>query len=86
MLIQCILSEREQVTRGHNIVADGWAGASTPQPTSNTQTYTKSIENAPFQLDHHDGPTDRRTDGPTDKASYRVARPQLKIPMLDFAL
>ena len=62
-------------------------------PTSNTQTYTKSIENArfpTFQLDHHDGrtngPTDQRTDqrtnGPTDqrtdKASYRVACPQLK--------
>ena len=24
--------EEEQVTRGHNIVADGWAGASNPQP------------------------------------------------------
>ena len=30
-----------------------------------------------FQLDHH-GPTDGRTNGQTDKASYRVACPQLK--------
>ena len=50
----------------------------TPQPTSKTQTYTISIENTRFQLDHHDGPTDQRTDGRTDKASYRVACPQLK--------
>ena len=57
----------KQVTRGYNIVADGWAEASNPhpqpQPTSNTQTYTKSIENAHFQLDHHDGPTNRPADG-----------------------
>ena len=39
----------------------------TPQPTSNTQTYTKSIENAHFQLDHHDGRTDRRTDRRTNR-------------------
>ena len=36
-----------QVTRGHNIVADGWAGASNPHPhlnpQPNRQTYTKSI-------------------------------------------
>ena len=61
----------KQVTRGHNIVADGWAGASTPKPTPNTQTYTKSIKSARFpmfQLDDH-GPTNGRTDGRTDKAS-----------------
>ena len=69
---------RKQVTRGHNIVADGWAGASnplaTPKPTPNTQTHTKSIKNArfpTFQLDDP-GRTDRRTDGPTDIASYRI--------------
>ena len=58
----------KQVTRGHNIVADGWAGASTPQPPSHTQTYTKSIENSrfsTFRLDRH-GPTDGRTNGRTD--------------------
>ena len=31
----------KQVTRGHNIVADGWAGAA--NPPSNTDTYTKSF-------------------------------------------
>ena len=64
----------ELVTRGHNIVADGWAGASNPQPTSITQTYTKSIKNAHFQLDHHDGPTDRRTDGPTKKQAKHATQ------------
>ena len=29
------LEQIEQVTRGHNIVADGWAGASNPQPHPN---------------------------------------------------
>ena len=28
-------SSLKQVTRGHNIVADGWAGASNPHPFSN---------------------------------------------------
>ena len=53
--------------------------SSTLQPTSNSQTNKKSIENAHYQLDHHDGPTDRPTNRRTDKASYRVACPQLKI-------
>ena len=39
-----------------------------------------------FQLDHHDGPTNGPTDGRTyrrtDKASYRVACPQLKSKIL----
>ena len=39
--------ETEQVTRGHNIVADGWAGTSNPHPhfnpSSYTQTNTRSI-------------------------------------------
>ena len=33
MLHAIVLKEKEkQVTRGHNIVADGWAGASNPHP------------------------------------------------------
>ena len=82
------------MTRGHNIVADGWAGASNPQlhPMPPPPTYIPKI--APKTLVFHfstralrtdgrtDGRTDRRTDGPTDgrtdKASYRVACPQLK--------
>ena len=69
-------------------VGRGIQAPSTPQPTSNTQTYTKSIENGRFfhqssRMDRWtDGPTDRRINGPTDqrtdKASYRIACPQLK--------
>ena len=68
------------MTQGHNIVAGGWAGASYPHPHSNLSSnlkHTQSIKNARFPtipLDDH-GPTDRRT----DKASYRVACPQLKM-------
>ena len=46
-LYQCYL---EQVTRGHNIVADGWAGAANPHPHPTphptplpTQTQTQSF-------------------------------------------
>ena len=61
---------RKQVTRGHKIVADGWAGASNPR-TFHPYTH------AHFPL------FDiiilvRRTDRRTDKASYRVACPDLK--------
>ena len=48
-------------------IADGWVGADMRVFPLSTRA---------------DGPTDRRTnsptDGPTDKASYRVACPQLK--------
>ena len=30
-----ISAQKKQVTRGHNIVAEGWSGASNPQPHSN---------------------------------------------------
>ena len=66
-------------------VGRGIQPPSTPKPTPNTQTYAKSIKNArflTFQLDdpgRTDGPMDRRTNGRTDKVSYRVACPQLKI-------
>ena len=76
---------KNQVTRGHNIVADGWAGAYNPHPHprpphthSDTQTITTAGSKrriyALFNSITTDGPTDRRT----DKASYRVACPQLK--------
>ena len=35
-----------------------------------------------FQLDHH-GPTNRPTNGRTDRASYRVAYPRLKNGFTD---
>ena len=66
--------------RCHSIVADGRVGASNPLPHHNPQTFTKSIWNnrfSTFWLSHH-GPTDRRTEGQTDKAFCRDACPQLK--------
>jgi len=66
----------EQVTRGHNIVADGWAGASNPQPYPNpyptlklTQKVSKTLVFPLFNSIITDGPTDGRTDGPTDGQS-----------------
>ena len=59
----------EQVTRGHNIVADGWAGASNPHPLPMPHTHTqkKHLKRSfsHFSTRVH-GPTDRRTDGRTD--------------------
>ena len=65
------------MTRGHNIVADGWAGAYNPHPyprpprtNSRTQIITMVLSKArDFVLINSitpDGTTDRRT----DKASY----------------
>ena len=63
------------MTRGHNIVADGWAGASNPHPHPNpppTKNIHEKYLNArfpTFQLDdpgRTDGRTVGRTDGPTD--------------------
>ena len=68
----------EQVTRGHNIVADGWAGAAnpyphpTPHPTpfsiqSHTFNHKKLLKRSCLQTD---GQTDRKTDGWTDRQTY----------------
>ena len=78
------------VTRGYNIVADERAGASNPHPhpyphpsDSNIQKkYLKKFVFPTFWLDHHEK-TDRRTKGPTDKASYRAACPQLNSDKKD---
>ena len=45
--------EKEQVTRGHNIVAAGWAGASNPHPHHKPHSihgHTKRIQNAYFSI------------------------------------
>ena len=75
----------KQLTRGHNIVADGWAGAFNPHPHPNplptlkhTQKVSKTLVFPRFNSMTPDGRTDRPTDGRTDKASYRVECPQLK--------
>ena len=81
------------MTRGHNIVADGWAGASNPHPHPNpppTLKHTKKISktliftlfNSMTSDGRTNGRTDGRTDGLTDKASYRVACPQLKSVLI----
>ena len=91
-IVLCGIKLYQKISRNRLIIVTSDAGSqyrcgrmgrgiqppSTPQPRSNTQTYTKSIENARFQLDHHDGPTDQPTNRRTDKASYRVASPRLK--------
>ena len=73
----------KQVTPGHNIVADGWAGASKPHPHPNphspTHKHTQKVSKTlVFPLFDSITMTDGRTNGRTDKASYRVACPQLK--------
>ena len=77
----------KQVTRGHNIVADGLAGAANPHPHPTpfpTQTHTQKASKRSFFhfLTCAHGLTDLQTDGPTDqrtdKASHRVTCPQLK--------
>ena len=74
---------KKQVTRGHNIVADGWAGAYKPHPHPNpppTLIHTQKESKYPVfnSITMTDRRTDPRTDQRTDKASYRVACPQLK--------
>ena len=46
--LHCQQRQEKQVTRGHNTVADGWAGAANPHPLSTphpnhfpTQTHTQ---------------------------------------------
>ena len=74
------------MTRGHNIVADGWAGAANahphpmPHPTpfpTHTQT-RKASKTLIFPLFDSCPRADQRTDRRMDKASYRVACPQLR--------
>ena len=74
----------QQMTQGYNIVADRWAGAlnlihTLTHPKTQTYTKSKTLISPPFNsmtmMDQWmDGPTDLRT----DKASFQVARPQLK--------
>ena len=73
--------EKEQVTRGHNIIRDGWAGESNPHPhpnhtsnplskhshTNNTNCSIISTRFSRFQPERDNSSvTDQRTDGRTD--------------------
>ena len=53
-------SPDQHVTRGHNIVADGWAGASNPHPNPNFHPKILFFPLDPIWMDEQ---TDRRTDG-----------------------
>ena len=59
----------EQVTRGHNIVADGWAGASNPPPHPKPPPTLKHTQKVSKMLDENDKSTDQWTDGLTDGQS-----------------
>ena len=62
------VNEEKQVTRGHNIVADGWAGAFNPHPRPNptpslkhTQKISKTLVFRLFKSMTSNGPTEVRT-------------------------
>ena len=59
--------EIEQVTRGHNIVADGWAGVSNPHPTF--PTCTEPFKTLVFPFFDSCSRTNGQTDRPTDRQS-----------------
>ena len=74
------------MTRGHNIIADGWAGASNPNPYPKSPTHMQkkvSKQSFPHFSTCVHGRTNRRTNQRMDKASYRVACPQLKTVNFD---
>ena len=77
----------KQVTQGHNIIADRWAGASNPHPNPTPDTHLqKHLKRLSYHfLTHVHGPTDQRMDRRTnrsmDNAPYRVGCPQLKSVM-----
>ena len=67
--------KKKQVTRGHNMVADGWAGAANPHPhptPSQHRVIHRKLQNARFStfwLVLTNGPMDQRKDGRTDGQS-----------------
>ena len=68
----------EQVTRGHNIVAEGWAGASYPHPYPMplSQTQKKTSKTLNFALFVS---TDQRTNGPTDQLNDGRTKPLTEL-------
>ena len=69
------MSSFDNVTRIQNIPIHGQAGAFNPNPTPNPPHSSRAIIILLFDPIIMDG----LTNGPTDKASYRVASPRLKI-------
>ena len=76
----CVTSNaRLEYQRGR--VGRGFQPPSSPQPNPNLHTNKHLL--ASFRLDHH-GPTDwrmDRRDGTTDKATFRVASPRLRMSL-----
>ena len=72
----------QQVTRGHNIVADGWAGASNPHTHPNPPPTLKHTQKVSKMLVSPLFNSMTASNGRMDKASYRVACPQLKSVVL----
>ena len=70
------------MTRGHNIVVDGWAAASNPHPhpKSHTCMHKKHLKRSflHFATRVH-GPTDQRTNGPTDGRMDRLTKPLIEL-------
>ena len=66
--------------QSHNIVADGWAGASNPllDPTHPPTAHKHQKRSLSYFSTHAHGRMDQRMDQRMDKASYKVVCPQLK--------
>ena len=87
------LCEQEQVTRGYNIVADGWAGVYSPLTHTHTHKWDISgVRLHTFQLVRceltnglTDGLMDKWSNEQTDKqnASYRAATLRLKRELFE---
>ena len=69
------MSSFDNVMRIQYLSIHGQAGASNPNPTPNPPHSSRAIIILLFDPIIMDG----LTNGPTDKASYRVASPRLKI-------
>ena len=73
---------QKQVTRGHNIVADGWAEASNPHPHLNpppTLKHTQKVSKTLVFPLFNSMTTDRQTDGPTDQRTDGRTKPLIEL-------
>ena len=79
-------SKEKQVTWGHNIVADGWTGASNPDPhpmppppTHLPKKTSKTLVFPLFDSCVTDRRTARRTDGQTDGRTDGRTKPLIEL-------
>ena len=78
-------TKEKRVTRGHNIVVDGWAGASDPGPHPNSHLthkhshkVSKMLVFSTFGLDHYEW-TDQWTNGRTDRRMEGQTKPFIEL-------